>query len=200
MTTKDYQAPVVVLGVTETVRALDELPVLVRFGIRQELNAAAHQIASMGRSFVDPQGLSGWGKWKGGYSPASIAAGIKVTRMAERGERSSVTRSYIGVINSTAAGAIWEVAGRKSDGKPPRKGRRRKRIKVDGHYQDAGAGKAYGNGQAFVAGIRKRGGDASRTIWAAYDLSDAGAIRHRIEQMVVRSGRTTQAAIDRNAY
>lgn len=200
MTEPRYQAPIVVLGLKETLRALDGFDRRTRAGVRSELMKATYEIASLARTYVDPDGLSGWGKWKGGYNPASIAAGIKVSNGSMK---TNGTRQYniIGVSNTNPAGAIWEVAGRKTDGKPPKKGRRRQRVRVGRRYQYTGVLLGgYGNGQAFVRGIRNRGGEASRTVWAAYDQTNAGEIRKRIEALLIREGYTTQAAIDLNPY
>lgn len=192
--------PAAVIGLKETLRALDTLDARARANTRRELTQAARQVASLAKTYVDPQGLSGWGKWKGGYNPARIEAGIRLTTMATR-SNSAVQRSYLGVVNSTPAGAIWEVAGRRSDGKKPRKGRRRQRIRVGRHYQYTGVLLGtYGNGRGFVTAIRNRGGDASRTVWAAYDQTDAGFIKRRVEQMLISECRTTQARIDMNPF
>lgn len=200
MTEPRYQAPIVVLGLKETLRALDKMDSRTRLAVRRELTRASYEIASLARSYVDPEGLSGWGKWKGGYNPGAIASGIQVR---DGSMKTNGTREYniIGVSNTNPAGAIWEVAGRKTDGKKPKKGRRRQRVRVGRHYQFTGVLLGgYGNGQAFVRAIRNRGGAASRTVWAAYDQTDAGDIRKRIEALLIREGRTTQAAIDLNPY
>lgn len=196
----NYQAPVAVLGLKETLRALDTYDARTRRAIRRELSQAAYEVASLAKTYVDPEGLSGWGKWKGGYDPARIEAGIRLTSAASR-KNAAVQRDYLAVVNSTPAGAIWELAGRKSDGKPPREGRRRQRVREGRRYRYTGVLLGnYGNGRAFVDAIRKRGGQASRTVWAAYDQTNAGFIRNRIEQMLIREGRTTQADIDRNPF
>ncbi len=206
----NYQAPVVVLGLKETLRALDKMDLRTRKETRQELYRAAVEVRDLAQTYVDPQGLSGWKRWKGGYQPARIAQGIRLTRMTFRFGNYK-DRSMIAVINSTAAGAIWEVAGRKSDGKK-RRGRRmatergmrwsksRGRYVMGnistGQYRPGG----WGNGPGFIRAIRNRGGDASRTVWAAYDNTDAGFVRKRVEQMLIREAKTTQRQIDMNPY
>lgn len=200
MAVPKYQSHVAVLGLKETLRALDQMDLRTRKETRRELYDAAVQVRDLAKGYVDPRGLSGWKRWKGGYDPRAIDAGIRLTSITKR-FRNSTDRSFIGVINSNPAGAIWEVAGRKSDGKNPRRGRRRERIRAGRRYQYTGVLLGgYGNGRAFVRAIRDRGGEASRTVWAAYDQTDAGYIKRRIEQMLIREAKTTQWQIDLNPY
>jgi len=196
----NYQAPITVLGLKETLRALDQMDKRTRKETRKELYEAAVQVQQLAQTYVDPQGLSGWKRWKGGYQPARIAAGIRLTRITGRFGNYK-DRNMIAVVNSTAAGAIWEVAGRKSNGRRPRRGRRRERKRVGRKYEYTGRLLGtYGNGRGFVTAIRNRGGDASRTVWAAYDQTDAGYVRKRVEKMLIREGKLTQRQIDMNPY
>ena len=197
----NYQSHVAVIGLKETLRALDQMDRRTRKATRQELYNAAIEVRDLAKTYVDPDGLSGWGKWKGGYSPQAIESGIRVTRASRKAWGGGKERSFIAVVNSNVAGAIWELAGRKSDGRKARKGRRRQRIRVGRHYQYTGVLLGtYGNGRGFVEAIRRRGGAASRTVWAAYDQTDAGYIKRKVEQMLVREAKTTQAKIDLNPY
>lgn len=197
----NYQSHVAVIGLKETLRALDQMDRRTRKEVREELHRAAIDVRDLAKSYVDPEGLSGWGKWKGGYSARNIEAGIRVTRATRTAFGGGKERSFIAVVNSNVAGAIWEVAGRKSDGRKARKGRRRQRIRVGRRYEYTGVLLGgYGNGVGFVRAIRDRGGPASRTVWAAYDQTDAGFIKRRIEQMLIREAKTTQARIDLNPY
>jgi hypothetical protein len=206
-----FQSHVAVLGLKETLRALDQMDARTRRETRKELYEAAVRVQTLAQSYVDPEGLSGWKRWKGGYEPARIAQGIRLTTMDRRGYGGRTETSFIAVVNSNVAGAIWELAGRKSDGKK-RRGRRMETERgmrwsksrgryvmgniSTGRYRAGG----WGNGPGFIRAIRKRGGEASRTVWAAYDQTDAGFIKRRIEQMLIREGRTTQRQIDMNPY
>lgn len=200
---------IAVLGLKETLRALDQMDLRTRKETRKELYNAAVQVRDTAKTFVNPEGLSGWGKWRGGYSARNIDTGIRLTRLTNHAYGFTI-RNMIAVVNSNPAGAIWEVAGRKSRGKLPKKGRRQRRTKVwtEGrngrmgwHYQATGEpGRTYGNGRAFIAAITDKSGDASRTVWAAYDQTDAGFVKRRVEEMLIREGRTTQRKIDMNPY
>lgn len=211
-----YQSHIAVLGLKETLRALDQMDRRTRKETRKELHDAAERVAELSRTYVDPDGLSGWRRWKGGYDASRIAGGIRLTSMERRGFGGQMEINYIAVVNSNVAGAIWEIAGRKKLGRLPRKGRERtvrgmRWSKTRGRYimGNIGTGElrqgGWGNGRAFVAGIKRHGASSSReaagrTVWYAYDVTNAGYIKRQVEQMLIREGRTTQRQIDLNPY
>ena len=174
-----------VLGLRETLKALDRMDSRARRATREELGEVADRVAVTGRSLVNQRGLSGWKRWKGGYNPRVIQSGIKVTTVTMK-RQGTYERSYVAVVNSTAAGAIWEVAGRTSKGRLPR--RRTKSGRVIGKL---------GNGRAFVAAINERDGKASRTVWRAFDRLNVTYIRERFWNAMAREARIAQAKIDR---
>lgn len=174
-----------VLGLRETLRAIDSLDSRTRMMVRGELRSIAWKVAVDGQGNVNTQGLSGWKRWKGGYDPSVIRSGIRVTTVTQQ-RRGTYERSYVAVVNSTAAGAIWEVAGRRSKGRLPRRRTRTGRI----------VGKP-GNGRAFVSAITSRDGKASRTVWRAFDYADRTYIRENFARTVDRESRITQSRINR---
>lgn len=168
-------------GVYETLAALKSFDKNLARRTDKKINDAAREVARLGQSLVDPQGLSGWqrqlpggtkGNRRAGYDPAEIAKGIKVKRRRQKKRSDGEVRSFVVVANTTAAGAIWEVAGRKSDGDTPA-------------------------GRAMVRNIRNRGGAASRTIWAAADQTDMGALRDKIRAAINESVAEANAKIKR---
>ena len=169
-----------ITGVHETLAALKELDANAARSINRAINKSAEQVAKVARGLVDPQGLSGWqrqlpggreGARRAGYNPAEVAAGIKVKRKRPR-RRGPLVQAFVVVANTSAAGSIWEVAGRKSDGVTPA-------------------------GQAMVAAIRQRGGPASRTVWAAADSTEYGNAQREIAAHVAEAERLCQTAINR---
>lgn len=158
-------------GVDKVMAALKKMDPVVDKEVRKELSKAAGEVTTVARSFVDPQGLSGWGAWRGGYNPAVIATGIK-TRRGGRRKRGHITSNYIGVANTTAAGAIWETAGRKSSGATP-------------------------SGVAMIRAITERSGAPSRTVWAAIDETAGGDAVRRIGEALNRAAAVVQAGINR---
>lgn len=167
-------------GVHDTLAALKELDKNALRRTNRAINTAAGEVAKTARTLVDPQGLSGWqrqlpggraGSRRAGYNPAAVAAGIKVKRRRPR-RRGPVEQAFVAIANTDAAGSIWETAGRKSDGDTPA-------------------------GVAMVAAIRRRGGAASRTVWAAVDQTDMGAVRKRIYDEIRAAEQLTQSLIAR---
>lgn len=161
---------IAVYGAQDVMRALNKMDPAAKREIDKALREAAGDLVQGGRRLVDPQGLSGWGNWRGGYDPTSIASGIKVKRGGSR-KRGQITRNFVGVTNSTAAGAIWELAGRRSNGKNRR-------------------------GEAFIRNVTRRGGAPSRTVWAAADSSDMGRVQEKVLDAMNRAMSLVQAGID----
>lgn len=144
-------------GFRHTMDVLKELDADVRKEINDALRDTANELRDEARGLVNPDGLSGWKNWRTGYDQSNIRKGIGVTR-AKRRKRGTVVSNFIGVQNNTAAGVIWELAGRKTNGAPPRLGINPK------------TGWTYGNGVGFVNAIRRKSGQqASRLVWGAYD-------------------------------
>ena len=144
-------------GFRNTISSLKTLDPEANKELQKTLRTSANYLANEARGNVDDRGLSGWKRWRGGYEPTAIKSGIKVTT-AKRRKRGTAVSNVIGVANTTAAGVIWELAGRKTSGAPPRPGINPK------------TGWTYGNGAGMVAAIRRRSGkSASRIVWDAYD-------------------------------
>ena len=149
-------------GIRNTLDVLKELDNDVRKDVLKGLRQSANDLRDEARGLVeDGQPLSGWKKWRGGYDANTITKGIKVTR-AKRRKKGTVISNAMGVENASAAGSIWETAGRKTNGAAPRPGINPK------------TGWTYGNGRAFIEKIRSVSGKrASRLVWDAHDSPQA---------------------------
>ena len=170
-----------ITGVYETLAALKALDKNLARRTDKKINDAAREVSTLAQSLVDPQGLSGWQRQlpggtaatrRAGYDPMVVARGIKVKRRRQKRSSNGEVRSFVTVANTSAAGAIWEVAGRSSDGKTPA-------------------------GMAMVRNIRARGGAASRTVWAAADETDMGAVREKIRAAINESVAEANGTIKR---
>ena len=128
-------------GYQRLMRDLKQFEPELRKATLKEINSAAGLVRSTARKYVpaDP-GLSGWDR--AAYSESNawyarafvgreVKAGIKVVRGQSKRDRTGY-KNEVGVANTTAAGAIYETAGSKSDGKTPQ-------------------------GRAFIAGIASTG-------------------------------------------
>lgn len=168
------------MGMADTLAALRQLDAKAARATNTAISKAADELVQTARRFVDPQGLSGWqrqlpggkaGARRKGYSPAEVAKGIKVKRRRPT-KRGGQLQSHVVVANTSAAGAIWETAGRKSSGKTA-------------------------SGRAMVAAIRQRGGPASRTVWAAADQTDMAHVRRKVLDLTRDAQRQVQALINK---
>lgn len=110
------------------------------------------------------RGGAGWPAWK----PAEVAAGI-VKSKAQGRVSANYTTSAGKLINKTAAGAIFEVAGRKTKGSSART-----------------------SGAQFLRNLGNRFGRASRLIWSVVDKDG-----ERIQRNVAKALEDAKADLQR---
>ena len=163
-----------ILGVREVTRALGQFDKDAKKILDRGVRQAAAGLVKDSRGYVST-GLSGWARWERttpGFEPSKVSRGIKVSRSANR-KRGSTTENVVSVVNSTAAGAIWETAGRKTSGKTK-------------------------SGKAMIAAITRRDGPivrvgpgpaAGRTIWRAAAETDLDAIQDEMRRLFDEAGR-----------
>jgi len=163
-----------ILGVREVTRALGQVDKDAKKILDRGVRKAASGLVTTSRGYVST-GLSGWARWERttpGFEPLKVRGGIKVSRSANR-KRGSTTENVVSVVNSTAAGAIWETAGRKTSGTTK-------------------------SGKAMIAAIVKRDGPivrfgpgpaAGRTIWRAAAETDLDALQEEMRRLFDEAGR-----------
>tara|TARA_R110002020_G_scaffold369336_4_gene581192 strand:+ start:1159 stop:1665 length:507 start_codon:yes stop_codon:yes gene_type:complete len=155
-------------GFRNTIAVLKELDDEAGKIAVEEIRKEAIALRDEARDLVDPQGLSKWGNWRGGYDAARVRGGIKVTKAKSR-RRGRVSNNFMGVWNTTPAGVIWELAGRVT---PP-------------------------STSVFVRNVQNRSGrPASRLLYAAFDSSekfDKEDAFKNISQAVEKAQRQAQA-------
>lgn len=109
-------------GLDRTLRALKQLDPVMEKEIRKEINAAAGSIRELARRYIPAESpMSGWQapNWGArGFDSATMKKGIKVVRRGDRKKPGSYRRE-IRVVNSSAPGVIYELAGTKSNGITP---------------------------------------------------------------------------------
>lgn len=182
---------IVLTGIKETLDALKQFDkkAVARFNkvINSELATAerdAHNIVRgigngstdtpmRGWRTTDParprkstRGGAGWPAW----NSSTVIDGIRKTK-AQGKVRADYTTSAGALVNKSAAGAIFEVAGRKSGRRAT--GRR--------------------SGDQFMRTLSARFGTASRLIWRVVDRD-----RQKIEQNVARALNEAKAELQRN--
>lgn len=172
-----------VKGIRTTLAALKELDADVSKEVTKGLTGVADELKREAQGLVlSGQPLSGWKGWRTGYNSDAIKSGIKRTT-AKRRKRGTVVSNAMAVTNTTAAGVIWELAGRKTEGARPRPGINPK------------TGRSYGNGVGFIAKIRQESGQrASRLVWGAYDSPQDFNTASAQDQIVALVDKATQVA------
>lgn len=172
-----------IYGVADTFKQLRSVDPILTKELVKEMKKPGMTIARLARTYVDPEGLSGWKGWREGYNANTIRRGItsSVTTGRSRKRGNAVLR----VLNKSAAGSIWELAGRRTNGAPPRPGINPK------------TGWTYGNGVGFVDAIRSKSGrTASRLIWEAWDNTDQAGAQQAVKDAVAKAEAAVQAKLD----
>ena len=137
------------LGYKQFIKVLKDADPEVRKAMDKEIRSFLNPVSSLAKSYVPARVLSGWepdkeNKWKDkAWNASEVKAKIRVRQGGKR-ERGSKSSSAWRIENMNAAGAIYELAGLKSQGKTPQ-------------------------GQTFVRMLQDRGGSPSRLIWRAWD-------------------------------
>lgn len=114
--------PVRIDGLDRTLRVLSQIDPIMEKEIRKEINAAAGSVRDLARRYVPSESpMSGWQapNWGArGFDAATIKKGITVVRRGDRTKPGSYRRE-IRIVNKSAPGVIYELAGSKSNGITP---------------------------------------------------------------------------------
>lgn len=145
-----------VYGYNDLKKELKAFDPALRKAMDQEIRGTMTGIVAKARGMVPNQPLSGWrtggnGEWSSrlGWDPSGVKSGIVIRQGGKRSKgsaTSSAWRIQNGGGKKTAAGAVYELAGRKSSGDSPA-------------------------GKQFISALTAAGGRPSRLIWRAWDES-----------------------------
>lgn len=111
--------PVVVKGAVEARKALKQLSPDLAKQSQKEISGLLRSVTNRARGFVPSESpMSGWakteGKWANrAYDAATIKRGISFSAAPSKANKKGF-RSLATIYNKSAAGAIYETAGRKS--------------------------------------------------------------------------------------
>jgi hypothetical protein len=112
-------AKVEVNGLADTLRTLRRVdPELRKTTIKRMKVAAKPMQAEAKKLFPSASPLSGWGNWRGGYDGATVKRNVKVSFKGSK-TRNSDTIPLLTLRQTSAAGVIFDIAGRKSQGNSP---------------------------------------------------------------------------------
>jgi len=142
-------------GVAETIKALGRVDPELKKQIVKNLKAAASPVEESARALVPTaRPLSGWEGWKGGYDPVAIRRGIRVAFRGSkvRGARDPDKIPLLTLRQKNAAGAIYDMAGRRSSGNTDQ-------------------------GRVFIRMLNARGGPASRYMWPGAEAAMPAVVR-----------------------
>lgn len=184
---------IVLTGIKETLDALKEFDkgAVKRFNkvINSELSSAETSARTIVARIDNSRGtgtpMSGWrqsaatrpSSTRGGagwpaFNPSDVAAGI-VKSKAQGRVRRDYTTSAGKLINKSAAGAIFEVAGRQTKGSAART-----------------------SGAQFLRNLGNRFGKASRLIWSVVD-KDADRIQRNVAKALDEAKQELQRALNK---
>ncbi len=174
----DYGMDVVVYGYKDTIKALRSISPDVAKEFTKEIRDAIRPVQNLARSKVPARPMRNWddrgtGEWSTrlGWNPAKVRRGITI-RQGGRGRRGTGTSVAWKVINKDAAGAIFEIAGRKSSGSTRA-------------------------GVSFRSNLTLSGGRPSRLIWQAWDeLGGDRYIAPKVVEIADRASATAQALMN----
>jgi hypothetical protein len=173
---------VVISGIKETIESLKKFDKDAARRLNKVINDELALAEGAARAKIqDKPPMSGWrtvpaakGRVRGGqgwpaWEPTAIRQGIKKTRV-EGKVRSDYTTSAGALVQKTAAGAIWEVAGRRSGGS--------------------------GTGRNMIGVLNERFKGASRGIWAVVD-KDADKIRNNVRKAIEDAQKLLKANLNK---
>jgi hypothetical protein len=162
--------PVEVKGLVETKRALRQFSPDLLKEMNDEIKKAMTVVRDDAREYVPFTVLTGWtnrhGTWANrSFSSTEVKKGIVYSQGRSQANYNGF-RSYYRVINTTAAGAIFETAGRKNPQGQPWAGKNKSGNKKYSHSNNPNAGRQFiASLQGTLVGSDK---DRGRLIYRAW--------------------------------
>lgn len=175
---QDYGMDVVVYGLKDTMKALRSISPDVAKQFTKEIREAISPVQTLARTKVPARPMRNWddrgtGVWSTrlGWNATKVRQGITINQ-GGRGRRGSGVSVGWKVMNKNAAGAVFEIAGRKSSGSTRA-------------------------GVAFRSNLTLNGGRPSRLIWQAWDeLGGDQHITPKVVEIADRASATAQALMN----
>jgi hypothetical protein len=171
-----FEGRVNIQNAKQTMQSLKLFDPEAEKGIRKRINDAARRVMLSARSGM-PAGraLRKWGTWnQNGRDLSYNGSGqkIRLTRQNMR-KRGSAFSNYIGIVNPTPGGAIFELTGRGG---------------ADPSFLDALYGRGYG--------ISRKDNTSRPGVFQAFD-ADKGAAAKEIEAAIQDAEKLVQSHLDR---
>ena len=174
---------VAVYGYKDTMKALKSIAPDVAKQFDREIRDTIKPVAMSAKAKVpaNPMGFRSKGNWDNrgpgvwsdrlGWNQSKVRTGIRVQK-GGKGRRNSGISVAWKVSNTNAAGAIFEIAGRKSAG-------------------------STAAGRAFRSNLSAKGGRPSRLIWQAWDdMGGDATITPKVVEIMDRASATVQQLLN----
>jgi hypothetical protein len=193
MKQRSQQMPVEFAGVDELRKALKAYAPDLDKALKKELKGIAEPLVNKARGYAPAlPPLSNWGREGGcfpSYNGALVKAGIRFSTARSRKNNQGFASS-IRIVNATAAGAIYETAGRKNPFGQPWVGPAGPAGKKYSHSKNKFAGRDF---IAAMGGEMKgRGEDKGRLIYRAW-AEDQGKTQDAMVKAVLRTNALFQS-------
>lgn len=179
--------PVEFAGVNNLRKALKNYAPDLDKALKKELTALAKPVVTKARGYapaVPP--LSNWGRDGGrfpNYNGEKVKAGISFSTAKSKTNARGFSSS-VRIVNKTAAGAIYETAGRKNPFGQPWVGPKGPAGKKYSHSANKNAGRDFIN--AMGGQMKGRGEDRGRLIYRAWE-EDAGKTQDAMIKAILRA-------------
>jgi hypothetical protein len=196
--------PVVVSGVKQLQKAMKNVDPELNKEMRMEIKTAMLPIRNTARGYLPGNGqmLSGWTKNYGSdilnYRPfpkydQSVAQKGIVYREGQNKKNNSGFRAIFYIANTSAAGAIYETAGRKNPQGQPWGGKKLRGSHAFSNSNNPNAGKQFINSLGGdLVGIEKQRGRALYRAWAEDQGRVYPLVVKAIERVATRFNRETE--------
>jgi hypothetical protein len=179
--------PVEFAGVNELRKALKDYAPDLDKALKKEMTALAKPVVTAARGYAPALApLSNWGKGGGKfplYNGATVKSGIRFSTAKSKKNNRGFSSS-VRIVNVSAAGAIYETAGRKNPFGQPWVGPKGKAGKNYSHSRNKTAGRDF---IAAMGGeFKGKGADKGRLIYRAW-AEDEGKTQDAMIKAILRA-------------
>ena len=191
--------PVIVIGLKEAQKAMRKLQPELNKNLNHELHAFLLPVVTKAQNYVPDSAISGLSRWTAydgrfpQFSPAAAKKGIRAEFFPARRKSTGFT-SMVRIVNSNAAGAIFETAGRKSGAKGQPWDRSSGSHDYS-HSRNKHAGAWFINQIGNVGRLTGVGPRRGRLIYRAYAEDQGKALGH-VLQAINKSAIATKKYVD----
>lgn len=185
--------PVELVGVNELRKALKQYAPDLDKALKKELKIATDPVVKAARGYAPAMPpLSNWGRGNGRfplYNAKTVKSGIRLST-AKSKKNSRGFSSSVRIVNASAAGAIYETAGRKNPWGQPWVGPKGPAGKKYSHSPNKYAGRDF---IAAMGGEMKgKGQDRGRLLYRAWE-EDQGKVQDAVIKAVMKTNQLFQS-------